>query len=119
MEKIGFNIMQLYEEKVEKGERFVLPKENSFSSLEPSFHLLIDNVYYEVKVENNSQYIWFVFDYGKPNPIDTNLTNINTGKKKTNPRTLDEAELIQQLFVLYRFDKSLLYISNLNKEKTF
>lgn len=119
MEKIGFNIMHLYEETTEKGERFVNPSVDSFLSIETSFHLLLDNIYYEINVEKNNEFIWFVFNYGKPNPIDDNLTNINTGTKKENQRTPYEAELVQQLFVLYKFDNSLLYISNLKKEKTF
>jgi hypothetical protein len=47
------------------------------------------------------------------------LTNINTGSKKDNPRENDEAELLHQLFALYDFNKNLLYISNLKKEKMF
>jgi hypothetical protein len=87
--------------------------------MELSFHILMDDVYYEINVEKEDNYIWFVFDYGKPDPIDDKLTNINTGSKKDNPRENDEAELLHQLFALYDFNKNLLYLSNLNKEKMF
>lgn len=119
MEKIGFSIMHLYEDSIEKGERFINPDFESFSKIENSFNILLDNIFYEINIEKNNNFVWFVFNYGKPNPIDENLTNINTGEKKENQRTAEEAELIQQLFVLYKIENSLLYISNLNKEKTF
>jgi hypothetical protein len=87
--------------------------------MESSFHILMDDVYYEINVEKKDNYIWFAFDYGKPDPIDNKLTNINTGSKKDNPRENDEAELLHQLFALYDFNKNLLYISSLKKEKMF
>ncbi len=117
--KIGFNLMQLMEENSSSEERFLTPTPKSFSQLESFFHILIDNVYYEIDVEKEKNYVWFAFDYGKPDPIDDKLTNINTGSKKDNPRESDEAELLQQLFVLYNFKNNLLYISSLNKEKMF
>jgi len=119
MNKIGFNIMQLIQENISSGERFLTPSIDSFNQIKTSFHLLMDSVYYEVNVGKEENYIWFAFDYGNPEPIDDKLTNINTGSKKDNPRGNDEAELLQQLFVLYNFRNRLLYISNLNKEKMF
>jgi hypothetical protein len=61
--------------------------------MESSFHILMDDVYYEINVEKKDNYIWFAFDYGKPDPIDNKLTNINTGSKKDNPRENDEISL--------------------------
>ncbi|MDM8568356.1 hypothetical protein QUF50_02340 [Thiotrichales bacterium HSG1] len=119
MAKIGFNLMQLIEYKTKTGERIVNPNFDTFTSLGSSFHMLIDDVYYEIKVQKEKEYIWFEFDYGKPNPIDNKLTNINSGRKKNNHRKNDEAELTNQLFVLYYFNKNMLYLSNLNKEKIF
>jgi hypothetical protein len=119
MSRIGFNLMQLIEENKSSGEQFLTPTSESFNQIELSFHILMDNVYYEVTTEKENNYIWFAFDYGKPAPIDDKLTNINTGLKKDNPRTGDEAELLHQLFALYDFKRNLLYLSNLNKEKMF
>jgi hypothetical protein len=119
MNKLVFNIIQLIEEGISSGERFLTLSPKSFNQMESSFHILMDNVFYEVNVEKNDNYIWFVFDYGKPDPIDDKLTNIRTGLKKDNPRENDEAELLHQLFALYDFNKNLLYLSNLNKEKMF
>jgi hypothetical protein len=44
------------------------------------------------------------------------LTNINTGEKKKNLRKNNEAELVKQLFVLYQFDKNILYLSSSKKK---
>lgn len=119
MSKIGFNLIQLIEENLSTGEQFLTPNSESFSKIELSFHILMDDIYYEVTTEKKDNYIWFAFDYGKSDPIDDKLTNINTGSKKDNPRENDEAELLNQLFALYDFNKNLLYLSNLNKEKMF
>lgn len=120
MRKIGFNIMMLIEDRQStKGERFLNPIPETFEKIDNSFHLSIDNVFYEVKIEKGESFIWFELDYGKPNPIDNELTNIKTGTKKENQRTLEEAELTSQLFALYDFKKELLYFSNLNKENVF
>lgn len=119
MSKIGFNLLQLIVENMSLGERFSTPSADSFNELEESFHILLDDVYYEVIVEKEDDYVWFSFDFGKPDPIDDKLTNINTGSKKDNPRENDEAELLHQLFALYDFNKNLLYLSNLTKEKMF
>jgi hypothetical protein len=119
MSKIRFNLLQLIVENISSGERFSIPSVDSFDELEETFHTLIDDVYYEVIVEKDDDYIWFAFDYGKPDPIDDKLTNVKTGVKKNNLRKNDEAELLHQLFALYDFNKNLLYLSNLNKEKIF
>ncbi len=75
MDNITFSLMQLIEESQVSGERFILPSKNVFSNLDESFYVLIDDIYYEVIVEKKDEYIWFVFDYGKPNPLDDKLTN--------------------------------------------
>jgi hypothetical protein len=41
MNKIGFNILQLIEEKTSSGERFSAPSIESFASMESSFHILM------------------------------------------------------------------------------
>lgn len=119
MKKISFKLLQLIEEKTSRGEKFVRPSRDTFNDMESDFHIIIDDIFYEVNVEKNDSFIWFEFDYGQPNPIDNKLTNIKTGAKKENLRTLEEAELTNQLFALYDFEKELLYFSNLNKEKVF
>lgn len=119
MNKINFNKLQLIEESFDSTERFVAPTKDTFKAIESQFHLLIDDTYYEINTETTNDYIWFAFDYGKPNPIDDTLTNINTGRKKDNPRNIDEAELLHQLFAFYDFSNQLLYLSSLHKTSLF
>lgn len=116
MEKIHFNVLQIIEESKTVGERFVYPTAETFKILNTQFSILIDGIYYEVFVEKQSDFIWFSFDFGKPNPRDKHLTNISTGEKRDNDRELTEAELIQQFFCLYHYKKELLYISNIKKQ---
>lgn len=119
MDRIIFNKLQLIENSLDSVERFVVPTKSIFKHIEPQFHLLIDGTYYEINTEVTDNYVWFAFDYGKPNPIDEELTNINTGRKKDNPRNIDEAELLHQLFACYDFNEELLYLSSLHKISLF
>ena len=116
MEKIHFNVLQIIEESKTVGERFVYPTIKTFKNLDTQFSILIDGVYYEVCIEKQEDFIWFSFDFGKPNPRDNHLTNISTGEKRDNDRELTEAELIQQFFCLYHYKNELLYISNIKKQ---
>lgn len=118
MEKLYFNIFQVIEETKTTGDRFVYPTYETFKDMEDEFNILIDGIYYEVIVEKINDYIWFSFDFGKPNPRDNKLTDIVTGEKRENDRELTEAELIQQFFCLYCFKRNLLYISNSKKKNT-
>lgn len=43
--------MQLLEEGTSLGEKFLIPTSSSFSEIPLSFHILMDNVYYEINVE--------------------------------------------------------------------
>ncbi len=72
MSKIEFNLLQLIVEKPSSGERFSTPSADSFNELEESFHILLDNMYYEVIVEKEDDYVWFSFDLLK---IFTHPTN--------------------------------------------
>ena len=56
------------------------------------------------------------FEYGKPNPRDEKVTNIDTTQKRDNDRKKNEVELLNQLFVLYT-DSKTLYLSNAKKKK--
>jgi hypothetical protein len=119
MQKITFNRLLLIEEATREGERFISPSVESFSELPSTFHTLIDNVYYEVNAEKDDAFLWVNFEYGKPEPIDEKLTNVNTGEKRENEREDYEAELLEQLFVLYDFRNKILFLSNIRKEKLF
>lgn len=114
-----FSLMQLIEENEEGVERFTSPDSKTFSSLREKINFMDEELFYEVVVEKYNDYIWFSFDYGKPAPIDENLTNIYTTKKRTNQRHDDEAELVKQFFGLYCYKSNVLYLSNLKKKSFF
>ena len=116
MEKLSFNILQFIEESESIGERYIYPTQETFENLDDQFSIVFDGVYYEVCVEKSDDFIWFSFDYGKPNPRDEKLTNIINGNKRDNDRDLTEAELIQQFFCLYRYSDELMYMSNVKKQ---
>ncbi len=117
MEKIAFHLMQLCEVTPKFGEQFVHPNPNIFNVMPESFNILINKFYYEVSVQKNEKYIWFDVNFGSPNPRDEELTNINNGNKKSNPRERIEAELLKQVFCLYHYSKQTLYLSNTKKKK--
>ena len=116
MEKISFHLMQLIEETSQFGERFIPPDLKYFDDVPSNFEVTIDKFYYEVIFEKTNQYIWLEVTFGSPAPRDEELTNVNNGTKKNNPRDISEAELLKQLFCLYDFSKQILYLSNLQKK---
>jgi hypothetical protein len=111
--------MELIEEPVNSGDRFILPTRNTFYSLEENFSFHNEKTFYEIFVEKANDYVFFICDFGNPEPRDENLTNVNTGTKSNNPRTKEQAELLNQVFFLYHYDKNLLYISNSQKKSLF
>ncbi len=108
--------MQLIVESDVGTERFVNPTKDLFDSIDNT-PITNDGVYYEVECENNNEYLWLYLNFGKASPRNDKITNIETGEKKDNSRKNDEAELLDQLFVLYFYDKKTLYISNSKKKK--
>ena len=108
--------MQLIVESSNTPERFVNPTKENFSCLEnTSFHN--DKIYYEIECEKQDEYLWLYFNYGKPSPRNDKVTNVETGQKKDNTRNIDEAELLDQLFALYHYNKNILYLSSSKKKK--
>jgi len=108
--------MQLTEESQHGIDRFDYPNFDTFKDIPDSFNFRHSNSYYEVSVHKHTDYIWFYFKFGNPIPRDENLTNIDTGEKKENPREDIEAELLKQLFCLYHYSQKKLYLSNANKQ---
>lgn len=119
MAEISFSIMQLIEESTISGDRFIFPTKSSFDSLEGTIQFNDCQTYYEIAIEVADEYILFVFNFGNPTPRDSELTDINTGAKRENSRTITETELNNQAFFFYHFQKSLLYLSNSQKKTAF
>lgn len=116
MKKITFSSLHIVEELVKQGQRYVEITKETFTDIKSSdFSLTIDNTYYQISLVNHDEYIWFSINYGKPMPRDSNLTDIDSGEKRSNPRQTNEAELKEQFFALYKYDDKFFYISNLNK----
>lgn len=116
MATVTFSPMQLIEDSKDSAVRFITPNPDTFIDLPSSFHEYVDDTYYEVNVLKENDYIWFDIDYGKTNPKDSNITNVITGDKRPNDRDNNEAELISQLFALYKYENNTLYLSNLRKK---
>ena len=116
MERISFSLMQLIVESEVGTERFIHPTKEHFDCMNNT-SLTNDGVYYEVVCENTNNYLWLYLNFGKASPRNDKITNIETGDKKDNFRNVNEAELLDQLFVLYSYDKKILYISNTKKKK--
>jgi len=116
MDKLSFNILQIVEESQVSGDRFIYPNKETFKDIEEDFHRLIEGTYYEVIADDNEDFIWFSFKFGKPNPRDNHVTHVKTGEKRTNQRDTEETELLYQFFCLYNYNTNYLYISNTNKK---
>jgi hypothetical protein len=121
MAEVQFSIMQLIEESESSGDRFVCPTSNSFATLEETinFNDNHNQTLFEITVEKTEGYAFFIFNFGNPMPRDGNLTNIHTGEKRENSRTITEVELNNQAFFLYHYQKNLLYLSNSQKKAAF
>lgn len=119
MAEVQFSIMQLIEESTSSGDRFVLPTKKSFAALEETAQFTDYQTYFEISTEKTDDYTFFVFSFGNPTPRDNELTDVNTGAKRENNRTITETELNNQAFFLYHFQKNLLYLSNSQKKTTF
>lgn len=119
MADLHFSIMQLIEHSSSRGERLVTPTKGTFQNLEESFSYNKDGSFYEIIVENQDEYIYFIFKFGNPEPRDENLTNIKTGDKTPNKRTTEEAELNHQIFFLFHYENALLYMSDSRMKSLF
>ncbi|AJI72440.1 hypothetical protein AQ14_227 [Francisella tularensis subsp. novicida D9876] len=116
--KLSFNILQIIEETKDIGDRYINPTLNSFKGLEEEFNHYDPNskTYYQVTFEESEDYVWFYLNFGKPNPRDDYLTNVENGTKRSNDRHIKEAELTMQCFCFYDLNSELFYISNSKKK---
>ncbi|MDR1895479.1 MAG: hypothetical protein LBR10_01650 [Prevotellaceae bacterium] len=119
MVAVNFSIMQLIEESTSSGDRFVFPTSDTFATLNESIQFNDEQTYFEISVEKTTDDIFFVFNFGNPTPRDNKLTDVITGEKRENSRTNTEAELNNQAFFLYHFQKNLLYLSKSQKKTAF
>lgn len=76
-----------------------------------------EGVQYKIvhRIDSSGLYYWLYAEYGKPLPLADELFDVEEKTSSKNPRKPSQAELRTQLFVLYDFSSSLLYISNASK----
>ncbi len=95
---MNFCLMQLIQKNTTETERFIYPNKSSFQGIEKEGSFRNGKTFYEFNIEETDKYIWFSFDYGEANPRDDQLTNIQTGEKRDNPRAEDESRRNQTVF---------------------
>lgn len=111
---MNFYKKQILKESDSQGARFVIPDQSDFDNIEKESNFTKGETFYEYKIEIEDDFVWLSFDYGKTNPRDENLTNIETGKKRKNPRNNNEVEETGKFFVLCKYD-GYLYTSDNEK----
>lgn len=76
--------------------------------------------FYVVSVEClEDRFLWISCDYDNANKFNENVFNHNTFEKQANPKSKEQVEPRQQVFMLYDTSKLVLYISDLNRRPFF
>lgn len=65
------------------------------------------------------RFLWISCDYDNANKFNENVFNHNTFEKQANPKSKEQVEPRQQVFMLYDTSKLVLYISDLNRRPFF
>ena len=92
-----------------------IPQINIFENKQSDSYEL-DEVYYQVDCEIiKNNIFWIYAKYGKPKPYTDEVLNIETQENYKNSRSPNEAELKNQLFCIYIYDKATLYVSDFRK----
>lgn len=110
MEKISFSQMFLFK----KNNNFLnvedfknLPKEDKYDK---------NGVFYIIETEIiENSFVWIYMRYGKPKPYSDELLDTQTRLILPNKRQPNQAELRNQLFLLYSIQEHILYISDIRK----
>lgn len=118
MDKINFSLLEMLVDSSTAVERFTPPTPETFTNLKNDTHWVGDDgSFYNVEIDNANEYLWLYFQFGNASPRTDTVTNVDTGEQLENQRKENEAELLNQLFVLYLYEKNILYISNTKKIK--
>lgn len=118
MEKLTFSLLNIIIESSTGVERFIDPTYDCFSPLPSELQWSSeDGNFYNIEIENTKEYVWLYFQFGNTSPRSETVINVDTGEQLRNQRKENEAELLNQLFVLYSYTKKTLYISTTKKKK--
>lgn len=95
-------------------------RQEDFKCFENEFIYFYDKneTYHTIRTQLKNQYFWLYSKYGKPSPHSEEVLNINDFSLDENPRKKNQVEQTSQLFIIFDFDKDILYISNI-QQKTF
>lgn len=107
MESVTFSTYQIL-----INDQFVKPSD--LNNIQQSF--TYEKTYLASSIMTND-YLWIDFQYGKTYPRPDEIVDENTLKKQPNPRTSSQFEPNKQLFILIKFDESIIYISDSKKKK--
>jgi hypothetical protein len=77
-----------------------------------------DKENYEIDVRHcpNGEWVWLHFQYGRAQPYSDKVFHKALKTTQPNPRSIEQAELKQQLFALYQESTSNLFVSDLRKK---
>ena len=118
MDKLSFSLLEILVDSSVEIERFNPPTNITFSELNKDTQWVgEDGTFYDVEIENTNQYLWLYFQFGNTSPRSETVTNVDTGEQFENQRKENEAELLNQLFVMYSYTRHTLYVSNTKKIK--
>ncbi|MDT2741780.1 hypothetical protein [Lactococcus garvieae] len=110
---ISFSKFQIYYESTENGATYISPTEHTFRNLESSFDYEKDEkTIFRANVEKHEKYLFIDFRFGNAEPRADKVTNIVSKTERENPRTKEEAELRNQLFVYIDYQYECLFLSN-------
>lgn len=83
-------------------------------------NITFDQVLHQIECEViEDRFYWFYSNYGKAMPHRDIVIDLTSGDEQENPRTTQQVEPNNQLFVMYDSESTLLYISNLQKKGFF
>lgn len=109
-------------EKISFSEMFLFKKNNNHLNVEDFKNLPQEDQYdkngvfyiIETKIIESS-FVWIYMRYGKPKPYSDELLDTQTLLILPNKRQPNQAELRNQLFLLYSIQEHILYISDIRK----
>lgn len=117
--KVSFSIFQLYYKSKAPGALYEQLTPDMATILPTSFDYEKGNgAIFRVNVHSADDYLFLAVNFGTADPRADKVVNIADGTERDNPRGLNEAELRNQLFVMYDYNRETLYLSNRRYQKT-
>lgn len=117
---IQFSQFHLFYIKKKEGPQAFEIESDLFKNFEESFYFNRDeNTSFHIETTFTDSYAFFAMKFGKSEPRASTVTDVKTNKERENPRTIEEAELRNQVFVYYSYDKQMLFLSNQQQKLSF